>query len=81
MEALLNFLDSKGELSNTLIIYINDNGILHGEHRIFRDKNVHYKESVKAIMGARWEGHIPVGQTSKLVGNIDIAPTIYDCLA
>jgi N-acetylglucosamine-6-sulfatase len=87
VNALLDFLDSKGELSNTLIIYINDNGILSGEHRIFRDsnlnlanKNVHYKESVKAIMGARWDGHIPVGQTSKLVGNIDIAPTIYDAL-
>jgi N-acetylglucosamine-6-sulfatase len=26
VNALLNFLDSKGELSNTLIIYINDNG-------------------------------------------------------
>jgi arylsulfatase A-like enzyme len=79
VEALLNFLDSKGELSNTLIIYVNDNGRLQGEHRIF-SKNVHYKESVKAIMGARWDGHIPVGQTFKLVGNIDIAPTIYDAL-
>ncbi len=87
VEALLNFLDSKGELSNTLIIYINDNGILAGEHRTFDDrlwasKNMHYKESVKAIMGARWDdGHIPIGQTSyELVGNIDIAPTIYDAL-
>jgi arylsulfatase A-like enzyme len=87
VEALLNFLESKGELSNTLIIYINDNGLLLGEHRIFFDKswglkNAHYKESVKAIMGARWDdGHIPVGETSyELVGNIDIAPTIYDVL-
>jgi arylsulfatase A-like enzyme len=81
VEALLNFLDSKGELSNTLIIYVNDNGLFHGEHRMLDGKkNAHYKESVKAIMGARWEGHIPVGQTYKLVGNIDIAPTVYDAL-
>jgi N-acetylglucosamine-6-sulfatase len=80
VNALLNFLDSKGELSNTLIIYINDNGIFQGEHRIFNQKNAHYKESIKAIMGARWDGHIPVGQTNKFVGNIDIAPTIYDAL-
>jgi arylsulfatase A-like enzyme len=80
VDALLNFLDSKGELSNTLIIYINDNGWLRGEHGM-RGKNIHYKESVKAIMGARWDGHIPTGQqTSNLVGNIDIAPTIYDVL-
>jgi N-acetylglucosamine-6-sulfatase len=81
VEALLDFLDSKGELSNTLIIYINDNGLLGGEHRLF-GKNAHYKESVKAIMGVRWDdGHIPIGQTSfELVGNIDIAPTIYDTL-
>ncbi|HYZ59267.1 MAG TPA: sulfatase-like hydrolase/transferase, partial [Nitrososphaeraceae archaeon] len=79
VNALLNFLDSKGELSNTLIIYINDNGLLLGEHRIFFEKswghkNAHYKESVKAIMGVRWDdGHIPIGQTSfELVGNIDI---------
>jgi N-acetylglucosamine-6-sulfatase len=87
VEALLDFLESKGELSNTLIIYINDNGVIRGEHRTFSKhwtiKNVHYKESVKAIMGARWDdgGHIPIGQTSdELVGNIDIAPTIYDVL-
>jgi N-acetylglucosamine-6-sulfatase len=88
VKTLLDFLESKGELSNTLIIYINDNGILHGEHRTFFEhlwavKNMHYKESVKAIMGVRWDdgGHIPIGQTSdELVGNIDIAPTIYDAL-
>jgi N-acetylglucosamine-6-sulfatase len=87
VKALLDFLESKGELSNTLIIYINDNGIVQGEHQIFfqkqwAGKNVHYKESVKAIMGARWDdGDIPIGQTSyELVGNIDIAPTIYDAL-
>jgi len=79
VDALLNFLDSKGELSNTLIIYINDNGMLHGEHGL-RGKNIHYKESVKALMGARWDGYIPIGQTDELVGNIDIAPTIYDAL-
>jgi arylsulfatase A-like enzyme len=32
-------------------------------------------------MGARWDdGHIPVGETYELVGNIDIAPTVYDVL-
>jgi arylsulfatase A-like enzyme len=36
VESLLDFLDSKGELSNTLIIYINDNGLHLGEHRIFK---------------------------------------------
>ncbi|MDQ4067782.1 MAG: sulfatase-like hydrolase/transferase, partial [Thermoproteota archaeon] len=80
VETLLNFLDSKGELSNTLIIYINDNGRQGGEHRIFGQKNVYYKESVKAVMGVRWDGHIPIGQADDLVGNIDIAPTIYDAL-
>jgi arylsulfatase A-like enzyme len=80
VEALLNFLDSKGELSNTLIIYINDNGYQLCEHRILK-KNTHYKESSKAVMGARWDdGHIPIGEDYQLVGNIDIAPTIYDML-
>jgi arylsulfatase A-like enzyme len=36
VNALLNFLDVKGELSNTLIIYINDNGLHLGEHRILK---------------------------------------------
>lgn len=80
VESLLNFLDSKGELSNTLVIYINDNGYHLGEHRIFK-KNTHYKESSKAIMGARWDdGPIPIGENYELVGNIDIAPTLYDVL-
>jgi arylsulfatase A-like enzyme len=77
---ILDLLETKGQLSNTLIFYISDNGFFHGEHRITNGKNEHYKESTKALMGMRWDGHVPVGNDDSLVGNIDIAPTIYDAL-
>jgi arylsulfatase A-like enzyme len=80
VKSLLDFLESKGQLSKTLIIYVSDNGIFHGEHRIPSGKGAPYDESMRVSMGARWDRHVPVGFIDKLVANIDIAPTIYEVL-
>ena len=80
VDQMLDFLESKGQLSNTLIIYISDNGLFNLEHRLTL-KNHHYKEGVNVPMAMRWDGHVPVvNDTTHIVGNIDIAPTIYDVL-
>jgi N-acetylglucosamine-6-sulfatase len=72
-----------GELNNTVFIYISDNGLFYGEHRIVEGKVFPYEEAIHMPMvmripkryrhGAGRKAHV-----RKLVGNIDIAPTILD---
>ncbi len=63
---------------NTLIIYVSDNGLMVGEHRLGK-KMVPYEESIRVPMVVRLPGRVPAGAVSSaLVSNVDIAPTIVD---
>jgi N-acetylglucosamine-6-sulfatase len=71
-------LESLGELDNTVIIYMSDNGYLLGEHGLI-DKRVMYEESIRIPAFIHWGNKIRQGRTcSEFVLNIDIAPTILD---
>lgn len=76
-EAIAAILDSLGtELDNTVIIFTSDNGYLWGEHRLAQ-KDKSYEESIRVPLVIRYPMLIAAGQTnSKLVLNIDLAPTI-----
>ena len=75
---LVNYLDSIGELNNTIIIYTSDQGFYLGEHGWF-DKRFMYEESFTAPMLIRYPKKIKKGGVSKALSmNIDIAPTILD---
>jgi len=70
-------LDRLGEV-NTLAFFLSDNGYLWAEHGVI-GKTMPYIESVKIPFFVRWPGRIPAGaQDSRLVANIDLAPTILD---
>jgi N-acetylglucosamine-6-sulfatase len=74
---LLSELRRQGELRNTLFVFTSDNGFLLGEHRLER-KRLLYEESAQVPLVMRGPG-IPKGvKRHELVGNIDLAPTIYD---
>ncbi|HEU0195217.1 MAG TPA: sulfatase [Gaiellales bacterium] len=76
--ALMNYLQSSGQLDNTLVIYTSDNGMMWGEHGLL-DKRYPYAPSVHVPLFVRWPGHVTAGSTSSnMVANIDIAPTILD---
>ena len=67
-----------GELDNTVIIFISDNGLHWGEHRT-DNKNTPYEEAVKVPFAMRYPALIPTPHVEdRLVANIDIAPTIYE---
>ena len=69
-------LQQTGQLSNTLVLYISDNGFLWGQHHR-RAKAVPYTPSIQIPFFASWPGHLPEGaKDNRLVGNLDIAPTI-----
>ena len=63
-------------LTNTFVLFVSDNGRLHGEHR-WVGKGVPYEESIGVPLLVRWPG-LPPGQVDTLVGNIDIPATIAD---
>jgi len=72
-------LQQTGQLDNTAIFYISDNGMQWGEHRLSADKAAEYEESVRVPFAMRYPPLIAKPYVeNRLVGNIDIAPTIYD---
>ncbi len=71
-------LQRNGELHNTLLIYMSDNGLMHGEHRIDGGKVRLYEPSIHVPLLMRGPG-IPAGvHVEDLAINADIAPTILD---
>jgi arylsulfatase A-like enzyme len=75
---MIKTLKRTGQLRNTVVMFLSDNGWLQGEHRIPGDKFLPYEESVRVPLIIRGPG-IPKGRTIHgQVGNIDFAPTLVD---
>ena len=76
---ILDTLKANGEMENTVIIYMSDNGIQWGEHRIVLTKNAPYEESVHVPLivydGRAKEGG---GEIAEPALNIDLAPSILE---
>ena len=73
---MLGAVEKRGELDNTLVLYLGDNGFLFGEHGLI-DKRCAYEESMRIPMLARWPKGISGGTKVKdLVANIDVGPTL-----
>ena len=76
MGALVDVLEDRGELDNTLVLYLGDNGFLFGEHGLI-DKRCAYEESIRIPMIARWPGVLGQGiKVNNLVANLDVAPSL-----
>ncbi|MDY0960464.1 sulfatase [Sphingomonas sp. CFBP8993] len=73
---IMDLLEQRGELDDTLILYLGDNGFMFGEHGLI-DKRTAYEESMRIPMLARCPGLFPAGSVvEQVVANIDIAPTL-----
>jgi N-acetylglucosamine-6-sulfatase len=73
---ILQTLEQRGTLDNTLIIFTSDNGYFHNEHRRW-DKRLAYEESLRIPMVIAYPGHIKPGSSvSEMVSNLDFAPTV-----
>jgi arylsulfatase A-like enzyme len=62
------------DMENTLVIYMSDNGVMWGDHRV-QYKYRPYRFATEVPLFMRWDGVIEPG-TKGLVANIDIAPTL-----
>jgi arylsulfatase A-like enzyme len=76
--SVIDTLQRTGELDDTLIVFESDNGFMHGEHRALAEKVLPYEESIHVPLMMRGPGIPPGRVDQRLVGNIDVVPTILD---
>ena len=75
---MLDYLEEKGLLDNTLVVYTSDQGFYMGEHGWF-DKRFMYEESLSTPLVMRLpKGYERRGDIDEMVQNIDYAPTFLD---
>jgi arylsulfatase A-like enzyme len=75
---ILDYLDSTGLASNTIVIYTSDQGFYMGEHGWF-DKRFMYEESLRTPFMMKYPGKIqPGSKVDQMIVNIDFAPTLID---
>mgnify|MGYP003674864560 CR=1 FL=1 len=73
---VLQHLQDNGELEDTVILFMGDNGFLFGEHGLI-DKRTAYEESVRVPMIMHCPSLFPAGtRVPEIVANIDVAPTL-----
>ena len=74
---LFDALSATGELDNTIVLYLSDNGYSLGSHRNLQ-KDCPYEECIRLPLLVRWPGMETDPRVSSLVSSIDIAPTIAE---
>ena len=74
-------LRSRKVLDRTYVVFLTDNGLLFGEHRVMRDKGGPYEEANDLSLVIRGPGVPAGGRREHLVANVDLAPTILDWAA
>lgn len=75
---VLQHLDNAGLGKSTIVVYMGDNGFALGEHG-FYDKRDAYETSIRAPLIVWAPGRIQPGIVmTRMVQNIDIAPTLLD---
>ncbi|MGC8742754.1 MAG: sulfatase family protein [Verrucomicrobiia bacterium] len=78
--ALYSTLKKLGQLDNTIIIFMGDNGLLNGEHGMV-DKRTMHEPSIRIPLIVRYPGLTPINNPKvieQLVLTVDIAPSILD---
>jgi N-acetylglucosamine-6-sulfatase len=74
--SLFDVLETTGQLENTYVFYISDNGMHMGDHRLAAKKATAYEESIRVPFIVRGPD-LPSGQALEhFVLNIDLAPTL-----
>ncbi len=77
---LLDYLDQKGLASNTLVVFVVDNGYIQRAEAegpdYERSKSSAYDGGIRTPIILRWPGRIEPRRDDRLVSSIDLVPTI-----
>ena len=74
---LLEWLEESGNLDNTYVFLMGDNGFLFGEHGLIDKRNA-YEESMRVPLLMRGPDVESGLEVEEMVANIDIAPTMLE---
>jgi N-acetylglucosamine-6-sulfatase len=76
---MIDTLRKSGQLDNTLIVFVSDNGYAWGEHRL-QGKNTPYDVSVRVPLAMRYDGVLPAGAVDEraVAANVDVHASILD---
>ncbi|MEY4395957.1 MAG: hypothetical protein RL595_3206 [Planctomycetota bacterium] len=75
---LVKLLKDRGELDNTLIVFMGDNGLLNGEHGMV-DKRTMHEPSIRIPLVVRYPALTKVPKIiSEMVVTVDMAPSILE---
>lgn len=77
VQAVVDELAAVGKLDNTVIVYTSDHGFSWGSHRLER-KHIPYEEVIRIPLVIRRPGQSGNRIESRVVSNVDIAPTLAD---
>ncbi len=76
---LLDALEKRGELDDTIVVFTSDHGYFNGEHGLSVERRLAYEEAIRIPLVIRYPRLIPPGTTrDELVLSIDLAPTLLD---
>jgi N-acetylglucosamine-6-sulfatase len=78
VKAIVDALKASGELDNTLLVFTDDNGFFHGQHRVPSGKVLVYEPSIRVPLLMRGPGVPKNRHLKQMVANIDLAPTFVD---
>ena len=78
MRAVVRTLRASGELKNTVIVFMGDNGYLLGQHRISMGKYFPYEPALRIPFVMRGPGIRSDAEVDRLVSLIDVTPTLLD---
>jgi len=71
-------LRRQGELGRTVLVFTSDNGYLRGQHRLDSGKASPYEEAIRVPLLIRGPGFPARTADDRVIGNVDLAPTILD---
>ncbi|MFC1611561.1 sulfatase-like hydrolase/transferase [Myxococcota bacterium] len=74
---LMAKLRELGELDNTLVVFVSDNGTFMGNRRFAGKGPFNYDDVTRVPLVMSWPGHLPAGKTRKaLIQSTDVSATL-----
>lgn len=76
---LLDELDRRGRLENTIVVITSDHGEMFGEHDLYLHRNCLYREAIQVPLIVRWPKKVPAGRrVSQPVSIASMPATLAD---
>lgn len=82
VKRVMDELRRDGELRSTIVVYLSDNGVLFGQHRVSQGKQYPYEPDLQVPFAIRvppaYRTERQQAESRAVVSNVDLAPTLLD---